>query len=274
MDILAGLGQGFAVALQPINLLYCFIGVFIGTLVGVLPGIGPVSAMSLLLPVTLSGTPEAGIIMMAGIYYGSMYGGSTTSILVNIPGEAASVVTCLDGHEMAKQGRAGPALGMAALGSFVAGTFAIVALMLVAPPLARVAVAFGPPEYFSLMVLGLTILSFLTPGLDGQGAADGVRSASCSASSAWTRSRRRPRLTFDRLELLDGIGLVPIVMGLFGVAEILSNLEQELKREVDHRRSIGSLWPSLADWAASKWADRCAARCSASSSASCRAAAP
>ena len=118
MDILAGLGQGFAVALQPINLLYCFVGVFIGTLVGVLPGIGPVSAMSLLLPVTLSGTPESGIIMMAGIYYGSMYGGSTTSVLVNIPGEAASVVTCLDGHEMAKQGRAGPALGMAALGIF------------------------------------------------------------------------------------------------------------------------------------------------------------
>ena len=125
--------QGFGVALQPINLLYCFLGVFIGTLVGVLPGIGPVSAMSLLLPVTLPGTPESGIIMMAGIYYGSMYGGSTTSILVNIPGEAASVVTCIDGHEMAKRGRAGPALGMAALGSFIAGTFAIIVLMLVAP---------------------------------------------------------------------------------------------------------------------------------------------
>ena len=137
MDIISALGHGFSVALQPINLLSCFIGVFIGTLVGVLPGIGPVSAMALLLPVTLSSTPEAGIIMMAGIYYGSMYGGSTTSILVNIPGEAASVVTCLDGHEMAKQGRAGPALGIAALGSFVAGTFAIIALMLVAPTLAR-----------------------------------------------------------------------------------------------------------------------------------------
>ena len=144
MDIIANVAQGFAVALVPVNLLYCFIGVFIGTLVGVLPGIGPVSAMSLLLPVTLAGTPEAGIIMMAGIYYGSMYGGSTTSILVNIPGEAASVVTCIDGHEMALQGRAGPALGIAALGSFFAGTFAIVALMLVAPTLAIWAVAFGP----------------------------------------------------------------------------------------------------------------------------------
>src|SRR6476646_1802496 len=146
MDTINLMLQGFGVALQPINLLYCFIGVFIGTLVGVLPGIGPVSAMSLLLPVTLSGTPEAGIIMLAGIYYGSMYGGSTTAILVNIPGEAASVVTCLDGHEMAKRGRAGPALGMSALASFIAGTFAVLGLMLVAPVLARFAVKFGPAE--------------------------------------------------------------------------------------------------------------------------------
>src|SRR5258705_11325880 len=144
MDVLLNVAQGFGVALQPINLLYCFIGVFIGTLVGVLPGIGPISAMSLLLPVTLSGTPESGIIMMAGIYYGSMYGGSTTSVLVNIPGEAASVVTCLDGHAMAKQGRAGPALGVAALGSFAAGSCALFALLLVGPALARVAIAFGP----------------------------------------------------------------------------------------------------------------------------------
>src|SRR5215207_724968 len=136
METLLNVGHGFGVALQPINLLYCFIGVFVGTLVGVLPGIGPVSAMALLLPVTISGTPESGIIMMAGIYYGSMYGGSTTSILVRIPGEAASVVTCIDGHEMAKQGRAGPALGIAAIGSFIAGTFAIVMLMLIAPRLA------------------------------------------------------------------------------------------------------------------------------------------
>ena len=252
MDILADLGQGFAVALQPINLLYCFVGVFIGTLVGVLPGIGPVSAMSLLLPVTLSGTPESGIIMMAGIYYGSMYGGSTTSVLVNIPGEAASVVTCLDGHEMAKQGRAGPALGMAALASFAAGTFAIIALMLVAPSLARVAVAFGPPEYFSLMVLGLTILSFLSQGSMAKSllmAAVGIVLGLIGMDQITAQAR----LTFDRLELLDGIGLVPVVMGLFGVAEILSNLERELKREVIKAR-IGGLWPSLADWTASRWA--------------------
>ena len=252
MDILAGLGQGFAVALQPINLLYCFVGVFIGTLVGVLPGIGPVSAMSLLLPVTLSGTPESGIIMMAGIYYGSMYGGSTTSILVNIPGEAASVVTCIDGHEMAKQGRAGPALGIAALSSFAAGTFAIIALMLVAPTLASVAVAFGPPEYFSLMVLGLTILSFLSQGSMAKSllmAAFGIVLGLIGMDQITAQAR----LTFDRLELLDGIGLVPVVMGLFGVAEILSNLDRELKREVIKAR-IGGLWPSLADWTAAKWA--------------------
>src|ERR1700741_4346895 len=151
MDTLINVAHGFGVALQPVNLIYCFIGVFIGTLVGVLPGIGPISAMSLLLPITLSGTPESGIIMMAGIYYGSMYGGSTTSILVNIPGEAASVVTCLDGHEMAKQGRAGPALGIAAFGSFIAGTASVLGLMVIAPFLASFALRFGPPEIFALL---------------------------------------------------------------------------------------------------------------------------
>jgi putative tricarboxylic transport membrane protein len=251
MDIIANLGLGFSVALQPVNLLACFFGVFIGTLVGVLPGIGPVSAMALLLPVTLSGSPEAGIIMMAGIYYGSMYGGSTTSILVNIPGEAASVVTCIDGHEMAKQGRAGPALGMAALASFFAGTFAILLLMLVAPLLARVAVAFGPPEYFSLMVLGLTILAFMTQGSIAKAllmACVGIVLGLVGIDQITAQAR----LTFDRPELLDGIGLVPIVMGLFGVAEILSNLERVLKREVIAAR-IGSLMPSRADWVASWW---------------------
>jgi putative tricarboxylic transport membrane protein len=164
----------------------------------------------------------------------------------------ASVVTCIDGHEMAKQGRAGPALGMAALASFAAGTFAVVALMLVAPSLARVAIAFGPPEYFSLMLLGLTILSFLS-----QGSMAKSLLMACAGLVlgliGMDQITAQPRLTFDRLELLDGVGLVPIVMGLFGVAEILSNLERELKRELI-RANIGSLWPSLADWAASKWA--------------------
>ncbi len=251
MEILDSLLLGFSVALKPVNLLACFIGVFVGTLIGVLPGIGPVTAMSLLLPVTLAMAPETGIIMMAGIYYGSVYGGSTTSILVNIPGEAASVVTCLDGHEMAKQGRAGPALGIAAIGSFLAGTFAIVALMLVAPTLARWAIAFGPAEYFSLMVLGLTLLAFLTQG--------SIAKALLMACLGLILGlvgidliNGNQRLTFGRLELLDGIGIVPVVMGLFGVAEILSNLEHSLRREVVKAR-IGSLWPNRADWLASGW---------------------
>ena len=251
MEIFAGLAKGFAVALQPINLLACFFGVFIGTLVGVLPGIGPVSAMALLLPVTLSSSPEAGIIMMAGIYYGSMYGGSTTSILVNIPGEAASVVTCIDGHEMAKQGRAGPALGIAAIGSFIAGTISIIALTLVAPSLARVAVAFGPAEYFSLMFLGLSVLAFLTQGSIAKSllmAAFGVILGLVGIDQITAL----PRLTFERLELLDGVGLIPVVMGLFGVAEILANLEKKFQREVVTAR-IGGLWPSRQDWKDSSW---------------------
>ena len=153
--------MGFQVAFQPVNLFFCFMGVLIGTLVGVLPGLGPVAAMSLLLPSTFHISPVSAIIMLAGIYYGTMYGGSTTSILVNIPGEAASVVTCLDGYQMARKGRAGPALGIAAFGSLIAGTISTVALMLLAPPLAEMALKFGPPEYFSLMVLGLVVLTFL-----------------------------------------------------------------------------------------------------------------
>ncbi|MEZ5850167.1 MAG: tripartite tricarboxylate transporter permease [Hyphomicrobiaceae bacterium] len=250
MDVFSSLMHGFAVALLPINLMACFAGVLVGTLIGVLPGIGPVTAMALLLPVTLSAPPEAGIIMMAGIYYGSMYGGSTTSILVNIPGEAASVVTCIDGHEMAKQGRAGPALGIAALGSFFAGTVAIIALMLVAPTLARWAIAFGPAEYFSLMVLGLTLLSFLTQGSMAKAllmACFGVVLGLVGTDAITAEER----LTFGRLELLDGIGIVPVVMGLFGVAEILSNLEHKLGREMV-KSQIGSLWPSREDWAASR----------------------
>jgi putative tricarboxylic transport membrane protein len=246
MDLLSSLALGFSVALQPGNLLYCFIGVFIGTLVGVLPGIGPVAAMSLLLPVTFNVSPTGGIIMLAGIYYGSMYGGSTTAILVNIPGEAASVVTCLDGYEMAKQGRAGPALGIAAFGSFIAGTVAIVGLMLLAPTLARWAVKFGPAEYFSLMVLGLCILTYLSHGsllkalvMAAVGLVLGLIGLDSINGAA--------RLTFDQLELIDGVGLVPIVMGLFGIAEILSNLEQPLKRQIFETK-IRNLMPTRQDW--------------------------
>jgi putative tricarboxylic transport membrane protein len=246
MEVINGLLAGFAVALVPLNLLACFLGVLTGTLIGVLPGIGPVTAMALLLPVTLSAPPETGIIMMAGIYYGSMYGGSTTSILVNIPGEAASVVTCIDGHEMAKQGRAGPALGIAALGSFFAGTIAIIALMLVAPLLARWALKFGPAEYFSLMVLGLTLLSFLTQGSMAKAllmACVGLILGLVGTDAITAEER----LTFGRLELLDGVSIVPVVMGLFGVGEILSNLERRIRPEIVSGR-IGSLWPTRDDW--------------------------
>ncbi len=164
MEVIGNLLQGFGVALQPMNLFFCFVGVFVGTLIGVLPGIGPLGAIALLLPTTFYIPPESALILLAGIYYGAMYGGSTTSILVNIPGEAASVVTCIDGHQMAKQGRAGAALGIAAFGSFIGGSITVFLLALLAPPLARLALTFGPPEYFSLMVLGLCILVYLANG--------------------------------------------------------------------------------------------------------------
>ena len=164
MDAFSSIIYGFGIALRPSNLLFCFIGVFLGTLVGVLPGIGPVGTIALLLPVDVQISPVTGIIMLAGIYYGAMYGGSTTSILINIPGETSSVVTCLDGYQMALQGRAGPALGIAAFGSFIAGTLGLVGLVLVANPLADLAVKFGPAEYFSILCLGLLALTFLSQG--------------------------------------------------------------------------------------------------------------
>ncbi len=246
MDILANVAQGFAVALQPVNLLACFIGVFIGTLVGVLPGIGPVSAMSLLLPVTLAGSPESGIIMMAGIYYGSMYGGSTTSILVNIPGEAASVVTCLDGHQMARQGRAGPALAVAALGSFFAGCVSTLIIALAAPPLAEVALKFGPSEYFSLMVFGLVAATVLAHGslikaiaMVAFGLLLGIVGTDVNSGVL--------RFTFNIPELSDGIGFVIVAMGMFGTAEIVANLELKDNREI-FTKDVKNLWPTREDF--------------------------
>jgi putative tricarboxylic transport membrane protein len=252
LDLLNALAVGFSVALRPENLFSCLVGVFIGTLIGVLPGIGPVGAMSLLLPATYKATPEAAIIMLAGIYYGAMYGGSTTSILVNIPGEAASVVTCLDGYQMARRGRAGPALGMSALGSFIGGTASILGLMLVAPPLAWFALKFGPTEYFSLMVLGLSVLIYLAHGSMLKAlvmAAFGIILGLVGLDAITAQ----PRLTFDRMELVDGVGLVPVVMGLFGVAEVLVNIEQSVRREVFDTR-IRGLLPTATDWLESRWA--------------------
>jgi putative tricarboxylic transport membrane protein len=252
MELYNYLGIGFFVAFQPENLLHCFIGVLIGTLIGVLPGIGPAGAISLLLPLTFKTTPEAAIIMLAGIYYGSMYGGSTTSILVNIPGEVASVVTCLDGYQMALQGRAGPALGIAAFGSFIAGTLSVFGLMVLAPPLAKFALKFGPPEYFTLMILGLSVLIYLAHGSMLKAllmAAFGIVLGLIGLDPV----NARPRLTFNRLELIDGVGLVPIVMGLFGISEVLLNIEQVIHREIIRTR-IKNLLPSSKDWWESKGA--------------------
>jgi len=246
MEILNNIFYGFSVAFIPANILYCFIGVFIGTLIGVLPGIGPVGAMSILLPVTVQIPPISSIIMLAGIYYGSMYGGSTTSILVNIPGEAASVVTCLDGYQMAKQGRAGPALGIAAFGSFIAGTLSVVGLAFLAPPLGEWALKFGPPEYFSVMVLGMTMLIYLASGSIPKAmmmALVGVLVASVGMDA----TSATQRFTLGILELNDGIGLIPLAMGLFGISEVLINVEQGLKRELA-KEKIKGLLPTRQDW--------------------------
>jgi putative tricarboxylic transport membrane protein len=202
--------------------------------------------MSLLLPATFHTAPEASVIMLAGIYYGAMYGGSTTSILLNIPGESASVMTCLDGYQMARQGRAGPALGMAAFSSFIAGTLGILGLILLSPLLVNLALKFGPAEYFSLMVMGLVILTFLT-------SASMVRALMLAAfglilgTIGLDNISGLARFTYDVPELLDGIGMVPMVMGLFGISEVLVNLEQKAKREV-FTTNVKGLFPSLRDW--------------------------
>jgi len=251
MDFFGNALMGFQVALQPINLMFCFLGVVTGTLVGVLPGLGPVGAMSLLLPTTFHVSPVSAIIMLAGIYYGAMYGGSTTSILVNIPGEAASVVTCLDGYKMALQGRAGPALGISAFGSLIAGTLSVMGLMFIAPPLAEIALRFGPPEYFSLMILGLTILTFLASGPMWKAllmAALGLF-LGCIGMDPDSGTFR---FTGGILELSDGVGLVPVAMGLFGISEVMLNVEQSMGRSV-FQTKIKNLLPTLQDWRASFW---------------------
>ncbi len=252
MDIFQSVLYGFQVALQPLHLVYCFFGVLIGTLVGVLPGLGPAAAIALLLPTTFKATPVSGIIMLAGIYYGAMYGGSTTSILVNIPGEAASVVTCIDGHQMALRGRAGPALGIAAFGSFIAGTFAVISLTLVGPALAGIALRFGPPEYFALMVVGIMVLTFLSSGSMLKALMMAAVGLTLGGAGMDTISGRY-RFTFNLQILLDGVGLVPTVMGLFGISEVLENLETEIRREILTTK-VKNLLPSLKDWAASLWA--------------------
>jgi putative tricarboxylic transport membrane protein len=246
LELAGSLLYGLSVSLTPGNLLACLAGVFVGTLIGVLPGISPVATMSLLLPATYAMSPTASIIMLAGIYYGAMYGGSTTSILVNIPGEAASVVTCLDGYQMARQGRAGPALGMAALGSFIAGTFSVFAIMLLAPPLTSVALRFGPPEIFGLLLLGFTMVTYLSGGSKLKAVAMALLGMLLGTIGLDPISAT-PRFTYGSVTLGDGLGLVPMIMGLFGISEVLLNIEKGLAQEV-FRTRISGLLPTRDDW--------------------------
>lgn len=251
MDTIGPLFHGFAVALTPGNLLAVLLGTFIGTVIGVLPGLGPTASIALLLPVTIGMDMVPALIMLAGIYYGAMYGGSTTSILVNIPGEAASVVTCIDGYQMARQGRAGPALGISAFGSFIGGTVSVVAVMLISPFLAEAALKFGAPEMFALLFFAFTCIG----GLTGKSRARGLLMACVGlllGSIGTDDIQGVDRFVFGTLYLRDGIGLVPLAMGLFGLGEILYNIEQ--------REETGSvletpknLLPTLKDWRDSAW---------------------
>lgn len=245
MDLLNNLGMGFETAFTLTNLLYCLIGVFLGTAIGVLPGLGPTATIAMLLPVTFNLPPVASLIMLAGIYYGSQYGGSTTAILVNLPGEAASVVTSLDGYQMARNGQAGKALAAAAIGSFFAGTVATVLIALFAPPLAEIALKFGPAEYFSLMVLGLVVAVVLAHGsllhaigMVILGLLFGLIGTDVNSGMA--------RFTFDMPQLADGVSFVVIAMGMFGLGEIISNIEHESSRSVMVKK-IEGLMPTKED---------------------------
>ncbi|HYQ94689.1 MAG TPA: tripartite tricarboxylate transporter permease, partial [Burkholderiales bacterium] len=245
-SLFSNLALGFSVALSLQNLFYCLMGVMLGTLIGVLPGIGPVATIAMLLPVTFTLNPTSALIMLAGIYYGAQYGGSTTAILVNIPGESSSVVTCLDGYQMARQGRAGPALGIAAIGSFFAGCVATVIIALFAPPLAEVALKFGPAEYFSLMVLGLIAATVLAHGSLIKAIAMVILGLLLGLVGTDVNSGVA-RFSFGVSELSDGIGFVSVAMGVFGFAEIIANLEQKEHREI-FTKKVSNLLPSLQDF--------------------------
>lgn len=246
MELFANLLLGFQVALSPINLMYCLIGALVGTLIGVLPGIGPIATLSMLLPITFHLPPISALIMLAGIYYGAQYGGSTTAILVNLPGEASSVVTCIDGYQMARQGRAGAALAVAALGSLFAGCVATLILAAFAPPLAHWALLFGPAEYFSLVILGLVMAVVLAQGslitafgMIAIGVLLGLVGADVTTGAE--------RLTFGLIELSEGVDFVPLAMGLYAIPEIVRNLERPEHRTV-LKGKVHGLWPTREDF--------------------------
>src|SRR5918999_182239 len=246
MELFNNLILGFSVALSLQNLWFCFIGVFLGTLIGVLPGIGPLATIAMLLPITFNVAPVSALIMLAGIYYGAQYGGSTTAILVNLPGETAAVVTCMDGYQMARQGRAGPALGIAAIGSFIAGTICTMIIALFGPPIAEMALKFGAPEYFSLMLMGLVTAAVLAHGdmskalaMTALGLLLGVVGTDVNSGMA--------RFSFGYPELTDGIGFVVLAVGVFAVGEIVANLGDKEERQVFTGQKIKNLWPSKED---------------------------
>jgi putative tricarboxylic transport membrane protein len=249
VDMLISVLSGFEVALLPTNLLYCFVGVLLGTLVGVLPGVGPTATIAMLLPITFTLPPDTAVIMLAGIYYGTQYGGSTTAILMNLPGEASAIVTAIDGHEMAKKGRAGSALAIAAIGSFIAGTFATCVIVVAAVPLTAMALKFGPVEYFSLIVLGLVCTVALASGslvrataMIVLGMIFGIVGMDVGTGAF--------RFTYGFIELSDGIEIVSIAVGMFGLTEILRNFEETTQRALV-TSNVRNLMPKLKDLAAS-----------------------
>ena len=253
MDFLANLGMGFGVAFTPFNLLMALAGVMVGMLIGALPGVGPPSGVALLLPLTFGMDPTSGIIMLAALYAGTMYGGTITSVLINTPGESASVVTCLDGYQMALQGRAGPALGIAAFGSFIAGTVGVVLLMLVSPLLARWALSFGPPETFALMLLGLTTVTLLAGDDPLKGYISMVLGLML-AMVGYDIISGDARYGFGIPEMMDGVDFLPVAIGLFGLGEVLAGAEEKGAGQVKTRFRLREVFPGPADWARSRWA--------------------
>lgn len=252
MDAINGLLYGLSVACDASNLLLLLGGCLLGTLVGVLPGLGPVGAISILLPLTFQLPPAGAIIMLAGIYNGAMYGGSTTSILINVPGEAASVVTCLDGYRMAKKGRAGQALGIAVFGSFIAGTLGLVGLQLVAGPLSTLALKFGPPEYFAVIFLGFAFIVYLAQRSMIKAVLMTLSGVLLSLIGLDPITAEQ-RMTFGALHLFEGLNVVPLAIGLFGLAEVFGNLEKTASAKI-LRVKIRNLFPSRRQWLAAKWA--------------------
>ncbi len=252
MQTLEYLLYGFSVALQPTHLFFCFIGCLLGTLIGVIPGLGPVAAISMLLPVTFQIEPTSAIIMLAGIYYGAMYGGTTTSVLVNVPGETASVVTCLDGYQMARQGRAGAALGIAAFGSFIAGSIGLIGLMVIAKPLSSLALQFGPPEYLAIILVGFTFVAYLSQGSMLKAVMMACLGLMLSMIGLDPITSQQ-RMTFGVLNLYEGLGIAPMTMGLFGFSEVLRNLEGNQNNPLI-KTKISELFPTRQDWLQARWA--------------------